>query len=165
MPEINSDYCSECICHEDGTRHPDASGGGWTEVSTTSEETNVLCIDDWIGDCSCEDVNNHPGCEYDGGIATTILLFSITIKLIFIGDCCLPEIQSDYCIECICHEDGTRHPDASQWDTWNTGSSSSQTTTEPANPDTCRDDDIGDGWCDDVYNIPGCEYDGGIITT
>ena len=40
MPEIQSDYCSECICHEDGTRHPDASGGGWTGGSSTLQWTS-----------------------------------------------------------------------------------------------------------------------------
>ena len=35
MPEIQSDYCNECICHEDGTRHPDASGG-WNTPTWSS---------------------------------------------------------------------------------------------------------------------------------
>ena len=82
MPEINSDYCSECICHEDGIRHPDASGGGWTwntgstgfswgkttTDGSTLQGTTVFCKDEWIGDSGCDDVNNIPRCEHDGGI-------------------------------------------------------------------------------------------------
>ena len=29
----------------------------------------------------------------------------------FLGDCCLPFIETISCEECICHEDGTRHPE------------------------------------------------------
>ena len=102
----------------------------------------------------------------------------------------MPEIQSEYCNECICHEDGTRHPDASgggwtggsstlpwtssSWNTGSTGFSWGQTTTEPGNPgnddgstvqateSACpQAENIADGYCDDPTNIENCNYDGG----
>ena len=48
-------------------------------------------------------------------------------------------IEVQYCDECICHEDGTRHP---EW---------------PCNYDK------GDGICHDSQNIEICEYDGGKL--
>jgi len=47
---------------------------------------------DWTLDDYCDDVTNIAVCEYDGGA------------------CCLAEIKDDYCQECICKADGTRHP-------------------------------------------------------
>ena len=38
----------------------------------------------WIGDGFCDDVNNNSWCHYDG------------------GDCCGENIQTDFCIECLC---------------------------------------------------------------
>ena len=80
-----------------------------------------------------------------------------------LGDCCLPVIDSSYCIECICHEDGTRHPGSTpQWETttqcygyWD--GTCEETTTEVM----CPSADIGDGYCDDSTNIKECNYDGG----
>ena len=40
----------------------------------------------------CDDESNTLICNYDNGA------------------CCLPEIKDDYCTECICNLDGTRHP-------------------------------------------------------
>ena len=41
----------------------------------------------WIGDGWCDDETNNEGCDFDG------------------GDCCLDEIYTDYCLECLCYED------------------------------------------------------------
>ena len=57
---------------------------------------------------------------------------------LYIGDCCLPSINCDYGNECICHEDGTRHPE-----------------------DSCHSWLIGDGICDDFNNREMCLYDEG----
>ena len=57
---------------------------------------------------------------------------------LYIGDCCLPSINCDYGNECICHEDGTRHPE-----------------------DSCHSWLIGDGICDDFNNREICLYDEG----
>ena len=40
----------------------------------------------WIGDGYCDDMNNIVDCQFDG------------------GDCCGPEIDTEYCAECICYE-------------------------------------------------------------
>ena len=38
----------------------------------------------WIGDGTCDDQNNHLQCNYDG------------------GDCCGPNVNTDYCSQCLC---------------------------------------------------------------
>lgn len=48
----------------------------------------------WTTDEFCDDVTNTVECDYDGGA------------------CCWAMINDDYCNECICHSDGTRHPSA-----------------------------------------------------
>ena len=40
----------------------------------------------WKGDNYCDDENNHPGCEYDG------------------GDCCGDNVNTYYCSACECLE-------------------------------------------------------------
>ena len=62
-----------------------------------------------------------------------------------LGDCCLPVINSEWCEECICHEDGKRHPD------------DPEQTTQAG----CHLPNIGDGYCDDSTNTAECNYDGG----
>ena len=42
----------------------------------------------WVGDGYCDDITNNPICNYDG------------------GDCCLSNIQTTYCNECQCLEEG-----------------------------------------------------------
>ena len=59
---------------------------------------------------------------------------------ICLGDCCLPKIQTLYCSDCICHEDGTRHPES-----------------------LCPLEFIGNKFCSDENNIVECDYDGGKI--
>ena len=56
----------------------------------------------------------------------------------YLGDCCLPKIQTLYCSDCICHEDGTRHPES-----------------------VCPLEFIGNKFCSDENNIEECDYDGG----
>ena len=40
----------------------------------------------WVGDGFCDDIANNVECNYDG------------------GDCCLSDIKTDYCSECLCLE-------------------------------------------------------------
>ena len=40
----------------------------------------------WIGDGWCDDENNNEGCHFDG------------------GDCCGPNVNTQYCTECICYQ-------------------------------------------------------------
>ena len=44
-------------------------------------------VPNYIGDGYCDDENNKEECNFDG------------------GDCCLDEIDANYCTECICYED------------------------------------------------------------
>ena len=41
---------------------------------------------DYVGDGYCDDANNNEGCQFDD------------------GDCCGPDINTDYCVECLCYE-------------------------------------------------------------
>ena len=52
---------------------------------------NAGCVNpDWIGDSYCDDSTNNMECNYDG------------------GDCCGPNINTQYCVECQCqNENGT----------------------------------------------------------
>ena len=72
----------------------------------------------------------------------TFYLFSVLLinskSNICLGDCCLPKIQTLYCSDCICHEDGTRHPES-----------------------LCPVEFIGNKFCSDENNIVECDYDGG----
>ena len=43
----------------------------------------------WVADGYCDDVTNNAECNYDG------------------GDCCLDPVNTQYCSECICIDDGT----------------------------------------------------------
>ena len=72
-----------------------------------------------VGDDICNDNLNVEVCNYDN------------------GDCCLSEISDDQCTECICHEDGTRHP-------------SRTTTTEELRP--CPNFNNA-GWCIDDQGV------------
>ena len=47
---------------------------------------NVAGIPSWIGDGFCDDINNNPECNFDG------------------GDCCLDIVVTQYCILCLCLE-------------------------------------------------------------
>ena len=42
------------------------------QIITTS--VNGSCLDDYIGDDFCDDENNNPGCDHDGGITIQILI-------------------------------------------------------------------------------------------
>ena len=46
-------------------------------------------ITSYIGDSYCDDNNNNLECNYDG------------------GDCCGPNVNTDYCTECLCLDDVT----------------------------------------------------------
>ena len=69
-----------------------------------------------IGDGYCDDRNNNEGCHFDQ------------------GDCCGNDLNTNYCIECICFED--------------------LTCSAPL-------DLIGNMFCNDETNNAGCEFDGG----
>lgn len=78
LNEIDDHKCTECICHEDGTRHPSRFG-------TTTEEPNPCADYHYIGDGVCDDSTNNEVCDFDG------------------NDCCIDEIVDYFCSDCICH--------------------------------------------------------------
>ena len=69
----------------------------------------------WVGDGTCDDITNIIECDYDG------------------GDCCMSDIETQFCIECFCHSSTTITPllcnGTLAW--------------------------IGDGFCDDATNNQG----------
>ena len=109
---VNIAFCTECICLEGGSG---GSGGTTTPLGTT---TGGGC-NEFIGDRFCDDINNNLACTYDG------------------GDCCLSNINTAFCTECQCLEEGGT----------TTGKGCNQF--------------IGDGYCDDINNNLACTYDGG----
>ena len=70
----------------------------------------------WVGDEQCDDETNNEGCLFDG------------------GDCCGPNVNTDYCTLCVCHE--YLNCDASM-------------------------ELVGNGLCNDEVNNADCNYDGG----
>ncbi len=46
---------------------------------------SAFCFESWIGDGGCDDVNNVEGCFFDG------------------GDCCLDDVNTEFCTDCECH--------------------------------------------------------------
>ena len=154
-PVIKDDYCIDCICHLDGTRHPSKNTESTTTLlpSTTLEFTTIStsianttasmsfypnCEPgylEWIGDGSCDDSTNIEDCNFDG------------------GDCCLEFVVKDFCYECCCHQDEC--------------ASKTSTTTE-ANLfcPTCIHSHgmylyLGDTVCDNFLNTEECCYDYG----
>ena len=99
----------------------------------------ILCelSNTWANDGICDDYGNIPECNYDG------------------GDCCLPLISNFVCYECFCYDDQSYHEFFE--------------TTAPYDdkneiPNTCPEnliEFIGDGFCDDLTNVPICNLDGG----
>ena len=85
---------------------------------------------DWNADGYCDDVNNHEACFFDG------------------GDCCGSNVNTDYCIECLCLEGGG-------------GSGGTTTPSGTTDSGGCNQGWIGDGYCDDINNNLDCTYDGG----
>ena len=59
-----------------------------TPYDFTSTANPFTCDKDWLGDGICDDETNISECDYDS------------------GDCCLNEITTTNCHECICHENG-----------------------------------------------------------
>jgi hypothetical protein len=56
-----------------------------TTESSTKQPKKGGCSIWWtIGDAYCDDINNNMGCSYDG------------------GDCCGPNINTQYCTDCSC---------------------------------------------------------------
>merc|ERR1711962_1649639 len=108
-------YCSDCLC---------------IEIPETTESP-FECIEHWIGDNFCDDQNNNPECEFDG------------------GDCCQEEAGDgwdNYCQICEC------------LDMPETTETPFETTQAPSE---CVDQWIGDNYCDDQNNNPECDFDGG----
>ena len=99
---------------------------------TTTPTTPVGCVvQSFYQDGYCDDSNNTPECNYDG------------------GDCCPPYADVEYgnwdefCSSCQCLEPTT----------------TTTTTTTPA--PVCKSDYLGDGYCDDCHNTVEGNYDEG----
>ena len=74
--DVNTRYCKECECKEK-----------LTTTTTTTEAAPGRCGEEaWKGDGLCDDFNNNPGCDFDG------------------GDCCGDDVVTDYCAKCECFE-------------------------------------------------------------
>ena len=54
------------------------------ETTTGNNGTAGGCVDSWIGDNFCDDMNNNADCDFDG------------------GDCCGDDVDTTYCSVCEC---------------------------------------------------------------
>jgi len=121
-PVINKYSCNECICHAENKTYPVTNKIKKFTIGPTFPYCQYIHqhkIDD--GYCN-DEVNMMAECDYDG------------------GDCCLAEIDDLKCDECICHQDGSRHPTRLCW---------------------FASIFVNDTYCDDFLNTPQCLYDGG----
>merc|ERR1712062_806546 len=81
--DVNTQYCSACECLEGTTAAPTTT----TAAPPPSTEEPTACeFPPWVGDNFCDDGNNTPGCDYDG------------------GDCCGDDVNTTYCSLCECME-------------------------------------------------------------
>ena len=107
------------------------SGSGGTTTSPTITPTSGACNQGWIGDGYCDDINNNVDCNFDG------------------GDCCGANVNTDICSECLCLEGGGE------------GITSASSGTTSTISGECYQGWIGDGYCDEINNNIGCNFDGG----
>ena len=63
------------------------------------------------------------------------------------GDCCGSNINTNCCDECLCLNDD--------------GNITTTTLSLTTSSEECFQDWVGDGYCDDIYNIQECNYDDG----
>lgn len=92
----------------------------------------------WKGDAYCDDINNTPECDYDG------------------GDCCGPNVNTWFCDACECLDPNgvavSTMPPATTEDPFTTWINAGGCTVLFLK---------GDGMCHDFNNTPECDYDGG----
>ena len=69
---VDTQWCTECQCLEGLGGSGTTCGGG--------------CIQNWVTDGYCDDMNNHLDCNFDG------------------GDCCGSNVNTQYCTQCQCLE-------------------------------------------------------------
>merc|ERR1712200_259966 len=158
------EYCDDCLCIEvqettDGpTEEPtegptvvptegptEGSTGGPTEGPTeVPTEAPSDCIDQWIGDNYCDDQNNNPECEMDG------------------GDCCQEEPIAgwdNYCNDCFCIEipETTEAPSEciDQWIGDNFCDDQNNNPECDFDGGDCCQEEAGDGW-DNYCQICEC---------
>ena len=139
--ESNNTYChfdgGDCTTNISTTIQATTSGtGGSTTVTATNPTTTGGCNIGWIGDAFCDDINNNMECSYDG------------------GDCCGPNVNTQYCTNCSCLDPNGGNGGSST-------TTAASTTTNPTTAGGCNSGWIGDNYCDDINNNMGCSYDGG----
>lgn len=89
LESINDAECQECICHLDGTRHPNSKSKKWNGLLDTFKcfLVSADCTLNMMGDDICHKPCNVPEYNHDS------------------GSCCLLFINSMGCNnDCICHE-------------------------------------------------------------
>ena len=136
---VNTDFCFECFCYDscDTIDYPYFIDDG--------SEFGAIVYN--FGDGYCDDESNTEGCLFD------------------LGDCCGPNVNVDFCTECICYDElPCLVPTVLIGD---------GTCNNEANVAKCNFDGgdclcesvlsqyIGDGNCQDENNNPECQFDGG----
>ena len=90
---ISHSYCDICTCYWDQANYPVIITPNTSNLSIYSVFDNYLNMLVYYTGCSiagdgfCDDSTNDGRCDFDG------------------GDCCLPNINNQYCSFCICYAD------------------------------------------------------------
>merc|ERR1712111_105307 len=155
--DVNTQYCSACECLEGTTAAPTTTAA----PPPSTEEPTACEFPNWVGDNFCDDGNNTPGCDYDG------------------GDCCGDDVNTTYCSACECLEQGECEAPVWQGDGFcDDGNNNAGCDFDGGD---CCGDDVnttycsicecaevcgnpqweGDNFCDDENNNAGCNFDGG----
>lgn len=102
-----------------------------TEQSFSNESNNVIynlfsCpfVPYWKNHGYCDDASNIKECNFDN------------------GDCCLAIVKSDFCAQCLCHLDETRHNQ-----------------TIIGIKEGCDEEKVNDGVCNDQNNKYECGFE------
>ncbi len=128
LEEISDRDCQDCTCHLDGSKHPTttcpkaAIRDGVCQDECNTEEFEFdgfeCCLSNIVDSdcvaCTCHlDLTPPPSvCHKRVFLEDSICNDPCNVKPFNYdgGDCCLPFIQDYSCEDCICHEDGQRHP-------------------------------------------------------
>ncbi len=138
---VNQNHCFTCECHHEGIQKWYSEKAKFSSYSFSlgvdcSATSNCIC--NWWADGECDDANNVPECQYDG------------------GDCCLEPLDKGVCTLCECIVPTTT--------TIKTTTTKTTTTGDGFDYTGCvwwPGVYFGDGICDSVTNNAECNWDGG----
>ena len=153
---INDQFCSNCTCHIDQRKHEAHCLWGKIGDNICHDECNRHEFHQDQGDCCLDYIDDTKCstciCRWDYKRHLSKVHHNCSKEMIGDGicndncnsfvfdfdqfDCCLNKIRNDFCIDCICHEDGSVHK-----------------------MNLCSYSRIGNERCEDECNSPMYDYD------